>query len=161
MRNWLSYCITILFVSIAACIAFWFYQPLIDTPAIHLFLPIPVNFALPKNNQVATLDVWSVPLHIANTEDSHAPSISAESSLVFDVTSGKVLFAKDVMTRLPLASLTKIMTAIIALEHPNKDDVYTLPDAALVGEDSIGLTSGESLSMSDLLYGLMLHSGNE
>jgi len=53
------------------------------------------------------------------------------------------------------------MTAIIALEHPKEDDVYLVGQDALVGEDSMGLDAGEKLSLSDLLYGLMLHSGND
>lgn len=161
MRNWLGYCCTILLVSTLACVVLWFYQPLLDSPLRNLFIPVPVNLALPKNNQVATLDIWSAPTHIDNTKDSHAPSISATSSLVFDITTEKVLFAKDVSTRLPMASLTKIMTAIVALEHPKANDVYTVPGAALVGEDSMGLSTGESLTLSDLLYGLMLHSAND
>lgn len=161
MRNWYGYALTILFVSILGCVAFWFYQPLIDSPVLNLFLPVPVNFAIPKNNQVSTLDLWSVPSEIADTQDKNAPTISATSSLVFDLPSGKVLFAKNVSTRLPLASLTKIMTAIVALEHPKQDDTYTVSGAALVGEDSMGLSAGETLTLSDLLYGLILHSGND
>jgi len=152
---------TMLLVSILACVAFWMYQPLMDSPTLRLFLPIPMQFALPKNNQVATLDIWSVARDIPNTKDAHTPGISAVSALVFDLPTGKAFFAKDVDSRLPLASLTKIMTAVVALEHPKSDDVYAVRDTALVGEDSMGLTAGESLSLQELLYGLMLHSGND
>jgi serine-type D-Ala-D-Ala carboxypeptidase (penicillin-binding protein 5/6) len=60
-----------------------------------------------------------------------------------------------------MASLTKIMTAIVALEHQKTDDQYVVRQQSLVGEDSMGLSAGETLSLSDLLYGLILHSGND
>lgn len=60
-----------------------------------------------------------------------------------------------------MASLTKIMTAIIALENKKEDDTYIVNNEDLVGEDSMGLTAGEQLSQKELLYGLLLTSGND
>jgi D-alanyl-D-alanine carboxypeptidase (penicillin-binding protein 5/6) len=53
------------------------------------------------------------------------------------------------------------MTAIIALENKKKDDVYIVSADDLVGEDSMGLEVGEKLSLEELMYGMMLHSGND
>lgn len=161
MRGWLIYITTILLVTILVCFIVWLWEPIADLPIFRLVLPVPVNFALPKNSQVATLDVWTAPITVANTKDTQAPFISAKSALVFDMTSNTTLFAKDATVRRPMASLTKIMTAIVALEHPKDDDTYAVRPQSLVGEDSMGLTSGESLSLSDLLYGLILNSGND
>lgn len=161
MRGYLTYTITLLLISVVASLVFWIYQPQGTIPGLKLSFPVPVSFALPKNDQVTTLDVWTVPEQIPNTTDSNMPQISATSALTFDLTTSKVLFAKDATTRLPMASLTKIMTAIVALEHPKEDDSYEVTQDDLVGEDSMGLLAGESLSLSDLLYGLILHSGND
>jgi D-alanyl-D-alanine carboxypeptidase len=60
-----------------------------------------------------------------------------------------------------MASLTKIMTAIISLDNKRGDDRYVVKPQALVGEDSMGLSVGEVLRFDDLLYGLMLPSGND
>ncbi|MCL4387463.1 serine hydrolase [Patescibacteria group bacterium] len=77
------------------------------------------------------------------------------------MTTKKTLYAKNIRQKLPLASLTKIMTAIIALENPKKDDRYIVKKEYLVGEDSMGLDAGEILNLKELLYGLILHSGND
>ncbi len=53
------------------------------------------------------------------------------------------------------------MTAIVALENPKKDDRYIVKPEDLVGEDSMGLTANEELSLEELLYGMILHSGND
>src|SRR5690606_13265004 len=68
---------------------------------------------------------------------------------------------RNARQKLPMASLTKIMTAIIAIENPMPSDKYVVSNAALVGENSMGLTAGEILSLNDLLYGLLLPSGND
>ena len=64
--------------------------------------------------------------------------------------------------RLPMASTTKIMTALIIVEDCNLDEVITVPDQAVgVEGSSIYLQKGEQIDIRDLLYGLMLRSGND
>jgi serine-type D-Ala-D-Ala carboxypeptidase (penicillin-binding protein 5/6) len=87
--------------------------------------------------------------------------LTAKSVLVFDLTTEKTIFEKKAKTRLPMASLTKIMTAVISLENKRSDDKYKVSEEDLVGEDSMGLYTGEVLSQEELLYGLMLPSGND
>ena len=90
------------------------------------------------------------------------PDVTAESAISYDLSTGQLLFAKNIRRRLPLASLTKIMTATVALQNAKIDDKFTVSkSAATVGEDSMGLTEGESLTLGELLYGLMLSSGND
>lgn len=90
------------------------------------------------------------------------PNISAHAALVYDLSSDNLLFEKDAARRLPIASLTKIMTAIVALENfPIDRQISITGKAAAVGEDSMGLSAGEKLSLKELLYGLFLHSGND
>ena len=88
--------------------------------------------------------------------------ISAKSALLVDYESGKVIFAKNPSVRLPVASTVKIMTALIALERGELADTFVVSQkASKVGENSMGLAEGENLTLSELLYGMMLVSGND
>ncbi len=89
-------------------------------------------------------------------------SVGASASILVNYDTGEVLQAKNSSQRLPGASTIKIMTALVALEHAELDDIYAVSaNASKIGEDSMGLSEGENLSMEDLLYGLMLLSGND
>lgn len=90
------------------------------------------------------------------------PEISAKSALVVDLTTSKVLFAKNPKQKLPIASTLKILTAVVALENLKPDHVITISEkAAKTGEDFMGLTASEKLTLEELLYGLLLSSGND
>jgi len=94
-----------------------------------------------------------------------APSVVAHAAFLFDANTGAILYSKDADQELPQASCTKVMTALIAVERGNLDQMITVgADAnALVNPDSsyMGLSVGEKLTLRDLLYGLMLPSGND
>lgn len=121
--------------------------------------PLPNFLTAFANDQVSTLNLWT-PFFEMFEGHTAKPGISARSALVYDLTSGKVLFSKNPKEKLPMASLTKIMTAIIALESPKKAE-YVVSDQDLIGENSMGLTTGETFSLDELLYGLVLTSGND
>jgi D-alanyl-D-alanine carboxypeptidase (penicillin-binding protein 5/6) len=123
--------------------------------------PLPDFLTLDKNKQATFLDLWLPFIAKASGNDSQLNELTAKSILVYDLTSNKVIFEKDANTHRPMASLTKIMTAIIALENKRDDDVYSVTTSDLVGEDSMGLVAGEHLSLEELLYGLLLPSGND
>ncbi len=93
------------------------------------------------------------------------PSVAARAAFLFDADTGLILYAKDANEELPQASCTKIMTALVAIERAPLDQVITVgADAhALVNPDSsyMGLSVGEKLTLRDLLYGLVLPSGND
>lgn len=90
------------------------------------------------------------------------PKISAESAIVVDAVSGKVLYEKHCRQRRPPASTTKIMTAILALENGHMcDKVCASQNASKTQFSSLHLKPGEQLPMRDLLYGLLLRSGND
>ncbi len=90
------------------------------------------------------------------------PVVSAKSAVVLEYATGKVLYAKDADVRLPMASTTKIMTALVALEKGNLSDTVTIgANAAGVEGSSMYLKTGEKLTLEELLYGLMLTSGND
>jgi len=88
--------------------------------------------------------------------------VSARAAVVIEQSSRRVLYEKNAHERLPMASTTKIMTALVALEHGNLKDVVKVgPNAAGVRGSSIYLKKGEELTLEQLLYGLMLQSGND
>lgn len=87
---------------------------------------------------------------------------SAQSEIAMELTTGSVLYEGNADARRPMASTTKILTAIIILEDCNLDEVITVPDAAVGTEgSSIYLKKDEKINIRDLLYGLMLRSGND
>ena len=88
--------------------------------------------------------------------------ISAKGAVLIDGRTRKVLYAKTAHERLPMASTTKVMTAILAIESGNLDAIVTVPEAAYgVEGSSMYLRLGEKISLRDLVYGLMLVSGND
>lgn len=88
-------------------------------------------------------------------------AISAQSAVVLDATTGRVLFAQQADVQLPMASTTKIMTALVALEY-DLDRTYTVQrEYTLVEGSSMYLKEGERITLRDTLYGLMLQSGND
>lgn len=90
------------------------------------------------------------------------PNIVAKSAIVLDAATGKVLYSRNAEERRYPASTTKIMSLIVALEHSNLDDMVTTSKNAFGTEGStLWLTEGEKLKMLDLLYGIMLASGND
>lgn len=93
---------------------------------------------------------------------SDAPEITAKSAYFVDATSGKVLYQKDPYLRLPVASLVKVMTAVIALENRKlSDEMVVSAGAANMEPDHMQLIAGETLTVDELLYGLFLVSGND
>lgn len=87
---------------------------------------------------------------------------NAKSAVLLDGKSGAVLYEKNAYTRLPMASTTKIMTALTVINYANIDHIITIDQkASKIEGSSIYLKAGEKLSVIDLLYGLMLESGND
>lgn len=98
--------------------------------------------------------LWGIPTKALN--------LSAVSAVVIDAESGEILFEKNPEDKMGMASTTKIMTAIVALEKGNpKEIVKVSPTAAGVEGSSMYLKSGEKISLENLIYGLMLVSGND
>lgn len=89
-------------------------------------------------------------------------NISVDAYAVMDRDKRQLLFGKNLTKRLPIASITKIMTAIVTLENSPLEAIFTVsPKAAGIGEASMGLTIGEKLTRDELLYGAILPSGND
>jgi len=91
-----------------------------------------------------------------------AISTSASAAVLMDVDSGRVLYSQNANARMLIASTTKIMTALVAIEHGNLSDMVTVRrDATLAEGSSMYLKEGDRLTLETLLYGLLLCSGND
>ena len=89
-------------------------------------------------------------------------AISAQKAILLDAQTGRVLYEKDADSRSLIASTTKIMTALVICEHCNVLDRMKIPKEAVgIEGSSMYLKEGDVLSIQELLYGLMLHSGND
>lgn len=96
------------------------------------------------------------------TAAAAAPAVTGEAAVLMDFTNGQLLFEKNSEARMYPASTTKILTAIIALESGRNNDNVTIPlEASIVEGSAIGLQEGEQISLGDLIYALMLNSGND
>ena len=99
----------------------------------------------------------------ANTSLPTPPSaVSAHGAVLMEASSGTVIYQKNQDLRLPMASTTKIMTALVAIEHLPLDTLITVTEQSVgVEGSSIYLVAGEVLTLEDLLYALMLESAND
>jgi D-alanyl-D-alanine carboxypeptidase (penicillin-binding protein 5/6) len=89
------------------------------------------------------------------------PLLSASDVLLANSDTGQILLAVNPDNPRPMASLTKLMTALLALERSRLDEQVVVSSAALVGESAMGLQAGEVVTVEDLLWGLLLNSGND
>lgn len=92
----------------------------------------------------------------------HAMAISAENAALLDAATGRMIYEKSADSRSLIASTTKIMTALVVCEQCNALDRMRIPKEAVgIEGSSVYLKEGEILTVQDLLYAMMLHSGND
>ena len=112
---------------------------------------------------ISLLDVNRVP---AKNHDAILPQIDAKSAIAMDLNSGLILFEQDAREQLPMASLTKIMTAIIILESHDLDEVVTINENyGNLDEDVLGvriwLRKGEKITVGSLMISLLVRSAGD
>ena len=102
-------------------------------------------------------------LLLAGTLTGRAGAVhtSAASAVLMEQKSGRVLYGQSADDERLIASITKIMTALVALEHGELQKEYTVTEADMAEGSSMYLKPGETLRLEELLYGLMLSSGND
>lgn len=114
---------------------------------------------IPQNNsQIAGIQAYNIPPISKNIP---APTFSAKAVLIKDFATDTVLYQKDANISLPIASTTKIMTALVASEYFKQNTALTVGKSANTSGSRVGLFSGEDLSFRSLLYGMLLSSGND
>ncbi|MCL2202337.1 MAG: D-alanyl-D-alanine carboxypeptidase [Defluviitaleaceae bacterium] len=93
---------------------------------------------------------------------AEAPSVNAHGAILMDAETGRVLWGKEEFAPLPMASTTKIMTAILALESGRMDETVTVSQkAAAAPKVKMNLSPGEKVRLGDLMLALMLESSND
>ncbi len=105
---------------------------------------------------------------IPQDTDHPPPPVSATSAYLLDADTGATLYAHNPFTHLPMMSTTKLMTAVLAVEQGNLDQNITITpaianDISQLSADStvVGIKKGETYTLRDLMYGLLLKSGND
>lgn len=99
---------------------------------------------------------------IPSASAEQAPSFYAKNMILIEMETGRVLYEKQAHTRIPMASTTKIMTALVVLETAKLEDIVTVSKrAAQIGGSTMHLKQGEQISVKGLMYGLLLRSGND
>ena len=94
--------------------------------------------------------------------DAEELETNSRIALIYDRASGQILYEKNGKKQTPMASTTKIMTAIVVLENEDLTETVTInAKAAGIGGSRLGLKKNDKITVNDLLYGLMLRSGND
>ena len=124
---------------------------------IILIMNFTIVFADDENEEITQEDYVQV---INQTKDE--PTLNSRIAVAYDRKSGKVIWGKDENKRTAMASTTKIMTAIVTLENCDLTQTVTISKkSAGTGGSRLGLKADDKITMNDLLYGLMLKSGND
>lgn len=148
---------------------YYFYSALLLLIGIVLItaLPLIVNLTeesllsleIPQNNSdIAGIQKYNIPPFNKNLA---VPYLSAKAVFVKDLTTDTILYQKDAHLSLPIASTTKIMTAVVSSEYFKPNSVLQVKIGATVAGSKVGLVAGEDLSFRSLLYGMLLSSGND
>lgn len=121
-----------------------------------------IGLPTPARAEVRTSDViMGTAASERGIDQSELPHISAPHAMILGQ-DGTAYFERDADDPIKIASVTKVMTALVALEHCDLSDTVTVDHAAAtVGESSLGLLEGDTLTMEDTLTGLMVMSGND
>lgn len=108
--------------------------------------------------------IYSAELDTSNSS-SGAPTVEAESAILMDAKTGEILFEKNSTLRQYPASITKLMTALLAIENLKPSDIITFSEEAIYGiepnSSHIGMRVGEQITVDQALHGLLLMSANE
>ena len=120
-----------------------------------------IRAGLDDNEKIDINNIKEETIQTTNSLDA-TPKLNSRVALVYDRASGKVLYEKNGDKQTPMASTTKIMTAIVVVENSNLKETVTInAKAAGTGGSRLGLKKNDKITVGDLLYGLMLKSGND
>ncbi len=125
------------------------------------------SFSIASHTQGKTMDTFASDLCVTVGDVSSGTDVDmsqATAAGLFDISSGKVIYAKNVHEQLNPASLTKILTALCALKYGNPDDMLTATENVNIRESGavkLGLTAGDTMTMDQALHALLLKSAND
>lgn len=128
-------------------------------PTQNYYAKLEIAEARPVIRKV-NIDLPEISLYPINVKGEKTPGLTAYSAVVVDVDSKAVLFAKNPDWQLAPASTTKIMTALVALEYYQLDNILVVKNLFNLGQ-IMGLRENEKMTFENLLYGLLVQSGND
>ena len=132
-------------------------RPFLRVTAVLLLLVLAVPLAFPVHGEA--LDAATP---VTDTTLPTPPNTGASSAVLLDITGDRFLLLQNADERRPMASTTKIMTALVVLEKSGLDEIVTVPPEAVgVEGSSIYLFAGEKITVRTLLYALLLSSAND
>ncbi|MBZ4645099.1 MAG: Serine-type D-Ala-D-Ala carboxypeptidase [Clostridia bacterium] len=118
------------------------------------------NIIRAQEDEDVEFDFEEIP--VLEQSESELPKISSPAAVAIDTINGRILYSKNAYSRRQMASTTKMMTAILAIEKGDLNDIVTVSKrAAYVGGSQAHLKVGEKIKLEYLLYALMLPSGND
>lgn len=129
-----------------------------------MFIVFCVNTVYADNIDDEQIDINQITADAlqASSNVAEVPQINSRSAVVIDRETSKILYGNNEFDVRKMASTTKIMTAIVVLENANLNDVVTISKkSANTGGSTLGVHEGDKITVNDLLYGLMLKSGND
>lgn len=129
---------------------------------IELKLETPPAVAPVEPETPAPPEPEQMPSKIVAVVRGKAPAINGASAVLVDAETGQLLYEKNAFVKRPVASTTKIMTAIVALERGNLDDIVVVSkNAASIPHTSLNLRQGERIPLRDMLTGMLIRSAND
>lgn len=148
-----SYLYCLLLILVAAVLS------TVISPLADYLQDILTTSQVPVNNlQVAGVQKYNIP---PSSQGLQPPSFSAKAVLIKDLNTDTILFQKNADSALPIASTTKIMTALVANQYFKPNSPLTVKEGNAVAGSRVGVVAGETLSFRSLLYGMLLNSGND
>lgn len=130
------------------------------------FLSVSMNVSAENNPSEEAEARKSLPIASNSYENwPNGPALGAQSAILVEANTGTILYAKNVNDRLFPASVTKILTALLAVENSKMEEIVNYSHEAVFsiepGSSNIGMDVGEKITMEQSLYGLLVNSGNE
>ena len=139
---------------------------------------VKVPFSYKENNDVSAfqvtslnhevkMDAFAAALCVGNanvTKNTSVDMSEASAAALFDVNGSNIIYAKNLHERLYPASLTKVLTAVVALKNANPEEVITVTQEAMINESGAalcGLEPGDSLTLNQALHALLINSAND
>ena len=128
---------------------------------IMIFTPYAV-FADDEEEEEISLNELQEQIVESSNQTIEEPTINSRAAVIYDRTTGQIIWGKNETQKRAMASTTKIMTAIVILEKCNLTDTVTISKkAANTGGSRLKINEGDKITINDLLYGLMMRSGND
>ena len=152
-------CLTIAIISVFTLNVRAANQESLNTLDVEEYLANTTNVE-DENNEDEEVDVEEIQKEVIETSsDAEEFNVDSRIALIYDRASGRIIYEKNGNKQTPMASTTKIMTAIVVLENANLKDTVTIDSkAAGIGGSGLGLKKNDKITVNDLLYGLMLRS---